>query len=75
MLEKIKTVAVRQVLHKEENEGFSLIELVVVVAVLAILAGIASSSFNRFRITVDENEANSEMIPNPNIAYLTFNGK
>ena len=57
MLEKIKTFAVRQVLHKEENEGFSLIELVVVVAVLAILAAIGVSSFNGFRITVDENEA------------------
>ncbi len=54
---KIRFSFGRQILNKKENEAFTLIELVVVVAVLAILAGIASSSFNRFRITVDENEA------------------
>ena len=57
MLRNIQSLLLRQILKNPKNEGFTLIELVVVVAVLAILAGIGMASFNGFRITVDENEA------------------
>ena len=40
-----------------QQQGFSLIELVVVVAVLSILAAIAIPSFNSIRIWLDETEA------------------
>ena len=46
MEQNFQLLFIRKLFHKEEEEGFSLIELVVVVSVLAVLAAIALPTFS-----------------------------
>tara|TARA_Y100001968_G_scaffold246524_1_gene230784 strand:- start:917 stop:1489 length:573 start_codon:yes stop_codon:yes gene_type:complete len=57
MEQKLKLELIKKFLNKEREEGFSLLELVVVVAVLAVLSAIALPSFQSMRIRLDETEA------------------
>ena len=46
---QLQQLVIKKLLSEESQEGFSLIELVVVVAVLAVLAGIGLPFYNRIQ--------------------------
>ncbi|MFZ4516726.1 MAG: type II secretion system protein [Acidimicrobiia bacterium] len=59
MFQSTKTL--RRLAHKRQDEGFTLIELMVVVLIIGILAGIAIVAFNGVQNTAKDNRAKANL--------------